>query len=154
MHVNFDTIASNIKKKSYPVIGAGSGRIVFDLDNGYVVKAAKNRKGLEQNKAEHRISTMDHSDIFAKIAAVSDDYHYLVMQKAERILDSNIVCKYYNVRSLRELFTSEKFRNLTKEYDLLYGDLFRRSSWGLVNDKPVIIDYGFTREVKRLYSIF
>lgn len=37
---------------TYDLIGRGSGRAVFDLKDGSVLKLAYNRKGIAQNKAE------------------------------------------------------------------------------------------------------
>lgn len=155
MHIDFDEISLNIKNRAYPIIGSGSGRLVLDLGNGYVVKKAKNKKGLAQNMAEHRIASMDHSNLFAKIVAVSEDFIYLVMEKAMKIYHISVVWKFFNVKNNRELFRLKEFCDIMTKYNLLFSDLRRSINWGLINDRPVIIDYGFTREVKhRYYSLF
>jgi hypothetical protein len=154
MQVDFDKIRLDINNNSYHFIGSGSGRLVYDLDNGYVVKRAKNKKGFAQNKAEYRIASKDHSNIFAEVIAVSEDFTYLIMQKAERIDDISYVWNYFNVKSNRELFRLDEFKNLTSQYNLLLPDLCRKNSWGIVNGRPMIIDFGFTREVNKLYSFF
>lgn len=154
MRIDFDRIRHNIEEKKYPVIGVGSARTVYDAQNGYVVKAARNNRGIAQNKAEKQIEAQDHNHIFAKILAVSDDFIYLIMEKAEKINSLMEIWKYYHVRNSRELFRLEEFRNLTAKYDLLYVDLFRKNSWGWVKQKPVIIDFGFTRETRRYYMNF
>lgn len=151
MNIKFERISSNIKLRGYPLIGSGSGRTVFDLKNGYVVKAAKNKKGIEQNKAECEISKKDHHKIFAEVIAYSDDYRFLIMEKAQRINSFAIVWKYYNVKNNKQLLSLEEISHVLEEYDLLPVDLYRLSSWGIVNGKPVIIDYGFTRQVRELY---
>lgn len=152
MGVDFDNIKTNIDKQKYRLIGSGSGRHVYDLDNGYVVKAAKNRRGLAQNKAEYRIASTDRTRIFARITAVSEDSLYLIMEKADMINSLQEVWSYYHVRNNRELFRLEKFREAMRKNNLLLPDLSRRNSWGKVRGKPVIVDYGFTREVSRFYS--
>jgi hypothetical protein len=152
--IDFENIRLNIEKKSYQLVGIGTGRYVYDLDNGYVVKAARNRKGLAQNKAEYQIASTDHSHVFAKITAVSEDQKYLVMEKAEKINSLSEVWEYYHVRNNRELFRIEKFREAVRKNNLLLPDLGRKNSWGKVKGKPVIIDYGFTREVSKYYSPF
>lgn len=154
MLVDFDDIRMKVKKKSYHLIGSGSGREVFDLENGYVAKIAKNRRGLAQNKAEKQIASMNHSKLFAKIIAVSEDFIYLIMEKADRINNFSYVLKYFNVKNNRELFRLEEFRDCTIKYRLLLPDLYRRSSWGIINGRPVIIDFGFTKEVRKYYSFF
>jgi hypothetical protein len=154
MAVDFDNIRADIEKKKYRLIGSGSGRLVYDLDNGYVIKVVKNRRGLAQNKAEYRIAASDHSHIFAKVTAVSEDSYYLVMEKAEMMSSIAEVWKYYHVRNNRELFRLKKFREAIRKNNLLLADLGRLNSWGKVRGKPVIIDFGFTSEVSRYYSPF
>lgn len=154
MEIDFENIRVNIEKKSYELIGIGTGRHVYDLDNGYVVKVARNTRGIVQNKAEYQIASSDHSHIFAKVVGVSENHKYLVMQKAERINSLSEVWEYYHVRNNRELFRIEKFREAVRKNNLLLPDLGRKNSWGKVKGKPVIIDYGFTREVSRYYSPF
>lgn len=154
MRIDFDRIRHNIEENKYPIIGVGSARIVYDAQNGYVVKAARNKRGIAQNKAEKQIEAQDHNHIFARVLAVSDDFAYLIMEKAERINSLQEVWEYYKVRSNHELFQLEEFRNLTARYNLLYADLYRKNSWGMVNQKPVIIDFGFTRETRKYYRNF
>lgn len=148
---DFDEIRKNIDQKAYPMLGWGSGRIVYDLNNGYVVKAAKNKRGIEQNKAEYQIAGQDQHEVFAKITDISEDNRYLIMEKAEQIRSFNEVWRYYKVKNHFQLFSLREFKGLSKAYDLLSTDLRRRSSWGMVNGKPVIIDFGFTRRVRNYY---
>lgn len=151
---DFNTIKINIENRKYALIGSGSGRHVYDLENGYVVKAAKNKKGVVQNKAEYEISTTDQSHLFAKVTVVSEDYHYLIMEKAQRLNSMAQVFKYYNVRNVRELFRMQELRDALKKNNLLPADLRRNTSWGIIKGKPVIIDFGFTKEVSKYYNLF
>lgn len=154
MGIDFKYIIKNLNQNKYRLIGSGSGRHVYDLDNGYVVKVAKNKRGFVQNKAEYQIASSNHSPVFAKIVAVSDDFECLIMEKADRIMSFSVIFQYYHVRNYRELFRLDEFKDFPKKYNLLFADLRRRSSWGLVKGKPVIIDFGFTREVSRYYTLF
>lgn len=151
MVIKFNQIKLNIKRGYYRYIGSGSGREVFDMENGYVIKVAKNKAGVAQNKAEYKISFNDNSDLFAKAIEISNDYNLLIMEKADPINNILVIWKYFNVRSKRELFNSKELQNIKREYNLLLGDFARKSSWGMINGRPVIIDYGFTREVKNRY---
>ena len=151
MGIAFNQIKLNIKRGYYRYIGSGSGRKVFDLGNGYVIKVAKNKAGIAQNKSEYKISSIDNSDLFAKVTQASNDFELLIMQKADNIYNISYVWKYFNVTSKRQLFKSKELQNIKRRYDLLLGDFARRSSWGMINGRPVIIDYGFTREVKDRY---
>jgi hypothetical protein len=151
MRIDFDHIRQKIDENKYPVIGYGTGRIVYDAENSYVIKVARNDKGIAQNKAEQRIASLDQNSVFAKIIAVSDDSKYLIMEKAEKINSISEVWKHYQVRNNRELFQLEQFRGMMSTYGLLYADLYRKDSWGLIEGRPVIIDYGFTKETRKYY---
>jgi hypothetical protein len=149
--VDFDIVDKKIREGSLRLIGRGSGRLVFDLDNGYVVKAARNNKGLAQNKAESQIFSEENSKYLAKIFAVSEDYQFLIMEKGNKVSSLSVVRKYYNVKYNNELFHIKELRDIIIKYNLLIPDLYRTDSWGIINERPVIIDYGFTREVRRRY---
>lgn len=149
--VDFNQIKIKIKNKRYKLIGSGSGRRVFDLENGYVVKVAKNKKGIAQNKAEYKISLADNSNIFAKITEVSSNYKLLIMEKAEKIDGFAEIWDYYNVNSNSQLFRIEDLKDISSKHDLLIPDLIRYKNWGKVNGVPVIIDYGFTEKVRQKY---
>lgn len=149
--IDFDIVILNLRERRYRYIGSGSGRQVYDLGNGYVVKVAKNRKGIAQNKAEYEIALADDSNLFASIAQVSENYGLVIMEKAEPIYNFTKVLKYFNVRNTRAFLQLEEIRYIFTEYDLLQADLCRSVNWGIINNRPVIIDYGFTRYVRRKY---
>ena len=151
MVIEFNEIKLNIARGYYRYIGSGSGRQVFDLGNGYVIKVAKNQAGIAQNKSEYRISSNDYSYLFAKVIQVSNDFKLLIMKKADRIYNISYVWTYFNVKSKKELFKSKEFQNIKMKYNLLLGDFARKSSWGIIEGRPVIIDYGFTRDVMKRY---
>lgn len=151
MIFDLEQIARNLYRRAYRFIGSGSGRQVYDLGNGYVVKMAKNMRGIAQNKAEYQISLHDESGLFAQIAQVSADFRMIIMEKAERLGHISTVWKYYGVRSNRELYNIPAIKEAMARNSLLFADLCRPQNWGLVRRKPVIIDYGFTRSVNRNY---
>ncbi len=147
----FRQISININRGKYRYIGKGSGRIVYDMGNGLVIKAAKNRKGIAQNMEEYRISLVDDSGLFARVLTVSNDYRFLIMDKAERIKDISYVWKCFRVRSNNELYQVSEIRDLSEKYNLLIWDFGRAVNWGQIDGRPMIIDYGFTRQVRRRY---
>ncbi|WP_090093691.1 hypothetical protein [Clostridium uliginosum] len=151
MTIEFNRIMFNLKRGYYRYIGSGSGRQVFDLGNGYVIKVARNRAGIAQNMCEYKISFNDDSDLFAKVIQASNDFDLLIMQKAHKIYNISYVFEYFNVASKRELFNLEELQSIKRRYNLLLDDFDRKSSWGMINGRPVIIDYGFTREVMERY---
>ena len=107
--------------------------------------------GREQNKAEYEISFEDSSGIFAEVIDVSNDYRMLIMRKAKKIKDMRIVWNYFNVDDKYEFYDCIYMQRLKNKYKLLLGDFEKASSWGIINGRPVIIDYGFTRHVEKKY---
>jgi hypothetical protein len=147
----FNQIMFNIQRGYYRYIGSGSSRDVFDLGNGYVIKVAKNLAGIAQNKSEYNISQYDDSGLFAKVVQVSNDFKFLIMEKADNIYSMSVVWKYFNVRGKNGLFNLKEIQDIKRHFNLLLADLERKSSWGMINGRPVIIDYGFTSEVRQRY---
>lgn len=156
MDAAFDiqTIQNKLYAHQYLKLGTGSGRRVYQLDSDYVIKAAYNRKGYAQNQVESYISQTDDSPVFAKIFFCDPDYRYLIMERAERISNISVLFEYFNVSSLKELFSLPELNDIIIKYNLLIADLRRPVNWGLIDSRPVIIDYGFTKTVKRKYYSF
>lgn len=147
----FRMIQSNLKRGEYQFIGKGSGRVVYDLGNGQVVKVAKNIKGIAQNIEEYKISLVDDSNLFARVYDLSDDYNFLIMDRAEHIEDISLIWDYFQVGSNEELVQVSRLRDLSDKYNLMIWDLSRAVNWGEINGSPKIIDYGFTRQVRIRY---
>ncbi|OOM74185.1 hypothetical protein CLPUN_40670 [Clostridium puniceum] len=148
---SFNQIMFNIRRGYYGYIGSGSSRDVFDLGNGYVIKVAKNMAGIAQNECEYNISCYDKSDLFAKVVQVSNGFYFLIMEKADKIYNISEVFRYFRVSDKRELFHVKEIQNIKRNYNLLLADFERKSNWGIIKRRPVIIDYGFTKEVSQKY---
>lgn len=149
--VYFRRVSYNLARGRYRYIGKGSGRIVYDLGNGKVVKSAKNMKGIAQNIEEYRIALADDSGMFARVYDISGDYRYLIMDKANGVRDISQIWSFFHVKNNNELYQLRILQEISFRYDLLIRDLGRAVNWGLINGRPVIIDYGFTRDVRRRY---
>lgn len=147
----YDIIKYKIRNGFLRYIGGGSSREVFDLNNGYVIKIAKNEAGIAQNKAEYKISQYDGDYIFARVIQSFNNYESIIMQKAKPIKSIYYVYDYFGVENKKEFNRCYDIRRIKNEYNLLLGDLNRKSSWGIIDGRVVIIDYGFTRKVKREY---
>lgn len=151
MQIVYSQLVAEMRQGNYRKIGQGSGRIVYDMGNGYVIKYAKNPKGIAQNRQENEIYHMYYDRIFAAILAVSEDYRMLIMEKAVPYQTGYALCRYYDVHSLKELLQVPQIRRLIDVYHLIGADLIKISSWGDLQGVPVLIDYGFTVNVKRKY---
>ena len=152
--IDFEQIMLNIRNRVYRCIGSGSGRLVFDMGNEYVVKVAKNRRGIAQNEAEYRIASLSDNKLLAKVQEVSADFRLLIMEKADTIQNILSVFEYLNVRSKIEFIQLEEIRDILYKHNLLLVDLYRPQNWGRINDRFVIIDYGYTQKVKNKYYSF
>lgn len=142
--IDFEVIKKDLRRGAYKFIGSGSSRSVFDLDNGFVVKAAINRGGLYQNKIESYVYSHEHTDLFAPILTKSEDSMFLIMKKGEKIMSLNQILVYYEATNMRQLVERDYYVYIRSTYGLARGDLVRKSSWGIINEVPVLIDYGFT----------
>lgn len=151
MFILSNLIMQGIKLGKYKFIGKGSGRFVFDMNNGYVVKVAKNLAGREQNKVEYKISQDDETGMFAKVIQSFDDYNFIIMEKADKIYNMDYVWRYFNVNNERDFSMLYQIKQIRSRYNLLMGDLRKKSSWGIVDGRVVLIDYGFTRKVRDRY---
>ncbi len=152
--INLPEIVTNLQNGLYPKLGSGSGRRVYDLQNGTVLKAAKNVRGYAQNQIEYIISEMDDSEQFAKVLYISKDNLYLIMEKAEPVTDFSQVRNYFKVKTNHELFQLDNLKYIPHKYNLLTSDLCRPVNWGFLHGRPVIIDYGFTGRIRRKYYSF
>ncbi len=153
--IDLSEILTHLFNGEYPALGSGSGRRVYDLKNETVLKTAKNKKGYAQNQIESIISEMDDSDLFAKVLFISPDNQFLIMEKAEPIMDFSYVRDFFHVKTNKELFQLDNFNYIPHKYNLLITDLCRPVNWGMLRGRPVIIDYGFTGRIRRkYYSIF
>ncbi len=151
MNFDFNELISDLKMNKYKRLGSGSCRNVYDLGNGYVIKVAKDVRGVLQNQIEHKSYQTRKSGFFAEVAAVSENFRYLIMVKAKRITDIRIVLRYYKVRSFDELMKDPLLDEDLENQKIGSGDLKRASSWGIVNDVPVLIDYGLNQSTYNKY---
>lgn len=70
-------------RQHLPKIGEGSSRMVFKIDDEKVIKLAKNRKGLEQNKTEaDKGYDENYFDCIAKVFDYDDNYKFIEMELA------------------------------------------------------------------------
>ncbi len=154
MDYNYNKIIADIKSGKYSLMGTGSSRIVYDLNDGFVVKIAKDIRGIFQNEAEHKTYLSHKSNLFAEVMAVSEDNRLLIMPKAKKIKNIRPVLKYYNARSIKSLFNHDKLIiSDIQDNGLSTNDLYRVSSWGFINNVPLIIDYGLTHSIyKKFYG--
>ncbi len=151
MQINYYQIMDHIKDGSFRKLGAGSGRYVYDMGNGYVVKYGRNVKGQAQNQEEYEIYHIRFDPILAAATALSGDNRILIMEKVEPYYTSKYICEYFQISNLRGVLQVPEVRRMTYDYHLVGADLTKLSSWGEARKRPVLLDYGFTTEVRHRY---
>lgn len=66
-------------------IASGSSRDVYDAGK-YVVKVAKNAKGIDQNRKEYEVSSDGYyDDIIAKVIYTAENLSFIIMERAQKI---------------------------------------------------------------------
>lgn len=135
-------------KKHFKFLGQGASRVVYAIDNTYVVKISKNRTGKYQCKTENHIyNNIDpkYRKYFCPIVWYREGF--VVMKRAEPFseilgLKHGSIFEYTTINRNGDFFITLK--KITKKYDLLYPDIKAISSWGILDGTPVLIDYGCT----------
>lgn len=75
--------------QKYKKIGSGTSRIVYQLNDKYCLKLAKNKKGIAQNGAEISLSVSNASDIIAEIIDFDNDNELWVIMQLAKPLTPN-----------------------------------------------------------------
>lgn len=162
-------------------IAQGSARVIFEIDDKTVLKLAKNAKGLAQNEVEAGLSNdyMVPEDIIAKVLEYDEGYRWIVMERAKKISSGrfkqlmdgvDILIFYYYIRNqtdrlgnkhwsikdeIKEKLDKNEFAQdiieMSNNFELEVGDFGRPSSFGEIDGRLVLTDYGLTQEVYRKY---
>jgi len=151
---------------------SGSSRVIFDYSPDYVLKLAKNEKGISQNSVENYNFIQNHyKDIIANVIDSDPNNKWLVVEKASKMtiaqfksitgIDFQNFCNYindrfnlskhvkYNVINKEELDNNifiYEVVDLMANFNMPPGDITRKNSWGIVKNKVVLIDYGLTMD--------
>lgn len=167
----------NIAKENFDFLGEGSSRVVFKLSDDYVIKIAKNDKGIAQNLSEMRPELQ--TSVTNKILVGDKKGSYIITSFAEDITEKEfeeltdmnfkqfsaaILYKFNQEdeknfpkpRDYEEIKKNEYFKkmiDLIVHHDLLEGDAVRISSYGKIGNKVKLVDYGLDRDIyKKLYN--
>ena len=73
------------------------------------------------------------------------------MRKGDKVNSISQVWKYFNVKNKYQFLNLYEIRSISKKYTLVLSDLNKESSWGIIDGRLQIIDYGYTRVVKDRY---
>lgn len=124
-------------------LASGSSRVVFKIDDEKVLKVAKNKKGIAQNKVESDWGIQKTSSIVTKVFESDENNIFVEMEYAKKITPS-LFKKIVGV-SIKELH----------HYLLYYFAQFNRKKWGYAVAAPDDIER-FTENdwIKELIDLY
>ncbi|MFD0696339.1 hypothetical protein ACFQZT_19930 [Paenibacillus sp. GCM10027628] len=130
------------------ILGSGGTRVVYDLDNGYVIKIAKSQKGIRCNKMEvtlYRSSPNAIKKYFAPIINYDKVYRWLIMKKYIQKFPSDSLIYKRQLRQLVKKFLDQGIipsKGIGRYYNP-YAPNLRLKHLRLKGSKQiVVIDYG------------
>lgn len=169
-----ETYAARVKyaEKNLDHLSSGSSRVVYKLEDGSILKLAKNDRGLAQNKVEgnpkmkspflnklikkaknHAWINMTFLDKitekeFEKMAGIKfGDFGEAINFGLKDVSDSPDKKKPKNFDEVSKTKIYKELVRVGKEFKLMPGDMARISSWGTKDNHPVLIDAGLTKEI-------
>lgn len=138
--------------KRYKYMGEGISRKVFAIDENYVIKIAKDQDGYYQNKVEQYVYTNVSEHLRKYLCPLILFTPKSIIMKRAVPLSEIFKDKTINIKTIRQEKTTRRDLNyLAKKYYLYYSDIIDTSSWGKLEDKNVLVDYGCTSEEGDFY---
>lgn len=168
-----ESYAARIKyaEKNLKHLSSGSSRVVYQLQDGSILKLAKNDRGLAQNKVEGN-SEMN-SLYLNKLIKKAKNHAWINVPFLNKITEK----EFENLTGLNfkefgkaisyglkevsgvEEVEPKNFKNISnskiykeldklgKKFKLMPGDMARISSYGEKDGRPILIDAGLTKEI-------
>ena len=147
-------------------VGNGSGRRVFGLSRGKVIKVAKNKAGQEQNRLE--ASAENHYTVVPQIFQVGKDDKWLEVKRATRITRAQFsgITGFYVENTHKVLSSSnplinisivgmefiEELKRMIEDLGLVVsGDCRLVSHYGLIRKKLVTTDFSMSDYLVKTY---
>ncbi|MBU3144409.1 hypothetical protein [Clostridium sp. CF012] len=153
---NICSLSNSEIAKRYTFLGEGICREVYSINKDYVVKVAKIDDGSYQNKVENYVYTHATKDLIKYLCPIVWFEPDRIIMRRAIPLSSLIKDKYIDLKTIRpEKESYSDLNKLTNNFILLADDIISTSSWGIYNNKNVLIDYGCTTYLGDvLYSLF
>jgi len=161
-------------KKHWKFLGEGSSRTAFQVNDDLIIKVAHNDKGLAQNKVE--MDPKAQRSCTNPIVVADAEGKWIVLKSTEPLKEKDfkkmvgfgfesfmnaLFYKFNNEsdqwsppRDYEEIEKSPLFNCLSDlifKTDQQIGDIDKISSWRELDGKPVLADYGLSRDVFRSY---
>jgi hypothetical protein len=137
------------RTKNKQELGAGSARRVYDLQDGFVLKVAKNKRGINECANEAYI----YENIILKYKeflcpVIQHQEKYIIMPKittyTELLVFKEITHKQFDNEIMKLEYVQELIDYLITKYDIDEFDLAYSFNWGIYKEKTVLLDYGNT----------
>ena len=131
--------------KIYEFLGEGMCRKVYSINEDYVVKVAKIHGGRYQNMIEQHVYTHASRNLIKYLCPIVWFEPDRIIMKRAIPLSSLIENNYIDLKTIRK--EKESYADLTKltrKFILDPEDIISTSSWGVLNNENVLIDYGCT----------
>lgn len=142
LHLSIDDILFDNK---FQYLGSGYNRTVLDLRNGYVLKITED--GMTRNNEVEWKVWCESPEALRKILTPCyldlKNAQKLFMHKAEPVSFEDLhsfLTEREGAEGAEEML--EALHLLSVTYNLHYADLIADASWGIVNGKCKLIDYG------------
>lgn len=162
-------------RKNFKYLSAGSSRLVLLTDEGSVIKMAKNKKGISQNRAEANPKMK--SVHINKVLSKANNFSWIEVNYLEKITSEKFneitglnfkdfsaaigyalqdvseesIKKPSDFKKIESNGFFQEIVRLGKKFDLMPGDIARISSWGEKDGIPILIDAGLTKNVYEKY---
>jgi hypothetical protein len=138
-------------ERKFQYLGEGAGRIVYALNDQYVIKLSKSKGGDMQCEMEYYVYQHTPANMKKYLCPVvwyRDDL--LIMKRATSLVKQRDdrhknIFRYFNINVNDPFY--KNINILIDKFDLLYGDVKSLSSWGLLDGSLRLIDYGCTNEI-------
>lgn len=127
--------------RRFPLLAAGSSRLVYTVNRDFVIKVATKRDGYDQCSRENRVyKNVDNSLKRYLCPVVWYRPGMIAMQRAVPILPLHMLRGDPQISAPDSVYRD--LMVLSKRFNLLYEDLLSETSWGYLGNRLVLIDYG------------
>lgn len=149
-------------RRNLPLVGIGSSRNVYKLNDSQVLKVARWKLGYLQNSVEcETFNIYKNLNIFANIIDKSDNYLWVIQPLATPLKEDDEYFKLILemvscIEESKQYFSNNVFLNTlykylkNKNYKFLQ-DFKKHDSYGIIDGNVYIIDYGMTDEIFNNY---
>jgi hypothetical protein len=160
-----------LAEESFDKLGEGSSRTIFQISDSLVLKIAHSDKGLAQNSAEMSMR----GECLNNVLAADTESKWIIVRWTETMTEEDfedavgISFKTFG-KAIYWTFNNEVHEGKPEEYDeivkntlyrclsklildkqLQVGDAIKISSWGMLDGKPLLRDFGLTKDVYTEY---